>query len=732
MLFKPLTNKSSKRGLYGIVTSSGASGPWMRRLSFPVQTNTPAAGNWRHIFLTTKQNWLAAGPGGVDYVFTNGIAPQQAWAVVAAYYFGILEGGFIQSGVMNMSRLIGCASEDAYYTMCQANRASLRLAPLPTPALCVSQVQPPAANVFTTYGSQSVGTAPIQPLQMTPNPSKCEVFFSDTGNNGWVTSAVLSGAPAGVTALWDSTGTATAYANTPDNSSVELSFTVTVPNGMAAGALPITLSFTAGGSPQVQTLTFQIINNGSQPYAVPPVFAFPSSMGISIDYDTSYNVIGFFLSYTWVEAWTYPASPWQWGPTGWAYASGLVSPGLWEISASDQYTNSYAPPDPSTWQPILFSGPNMPTAAAVLAAWTDLYGALQPSGNIKFSACYIDPATGASGPTLSATAGWKAGTLEGAALSIYSGHYFTHANLNAGGFVVNYADGFAEISIQGQNGYGGTVAFSAEQSGYLATGTPPGTKTLPAGSSVIITPATLTIAPGDTSIYTATAEWNIPGASPFDNYILKIKATDGIQTASAATTFNLTGGSGPEVDGNFLAMGPATYSLPAANPGNTLVLITLSNTGPNDIDVDMSATADNPGVTLEFGTATAAAATATANSITFAYTNGQGVNGMLGQSISTAGYSPAGYNVTDVGILSSTDTTVTIPAPSNPGVMTTEGQIFFAGVNLTVTAGSIGTPGTATISMLVTLPGNFPSVGIQIQLVAFAGAYTANSGLYLT
>lgn len=88
--------------------------------------------------------------------------------------------------------------------------------------------------------------------------------------------------------------------------------------------------------------------------------------------------------------------------------------------------------------------------------------------------------------------------------------------------------------------------------------------------------------------------------------------------------------------------------------------------------------------------------------------------------------------MTDFGILSSTDTTVTIPAPSNPGVMTTEGQVFLPGVNLTVPAGSMATPGTATLSMLVTLPGGFPSTGIQIQVVANAGTQTAFSGVTLT
>jgi hypothetical protein len=611
MLFKPLTNKSSKRGLYGVVISSGASGPWMRRLSFPVQTNTPTAGNWRHIFLTTKQNWLAAGPGGVDYVFTDGIAPQQAWAAVAAYYFGILEAGLNENGVISMARLIGCATEDAYYTMCQANRASLGLAPLPTPAL-------------------------------------------------------MTGSLAGI------------------------------------------------------------------PITVPPVFAFPSSMGISTNYDTSYNVIGFFLSYTWVEVWTYPASPWNWTGTGWSGATGANSPGVWEICASDQYTNSYAPPDPSTWQPILFSGPNMPSAADVLAAWIALYGALKDSGNIKFQAFYIDPATGASGPALSATAGWKAGTLEGADLSVYTGPNFKCVNTNPGTFSVSPGGAVVTMTVQGMNGYGGTITFSGVNSYYLPTGTRPGTKTLPAGTVITCTPTTLTIAPGDSGLHSVTASFVLPSTTPNYEVKLKLKAADGIQTASASNIFQITGGTGLLLNWNYLTIDPSATPLACPNPGNALVLLTLSNTGPNDIDVDMSATADNPGVALEFGTFVSVFATDDGTTLWYELSNSAPVNGMIGQTISAAGYSPAGYNVLDATITASNTGEVATVVPVDPGNMTVQGQVGLIGSAVTVPAGSMATPGTARISMLVTLPGTFPSVGIQIQLVANAGTNTAFSGVTLT
>ena len=50
MLYKPNTNTRSKRGLFGIVTTTGQSGPHMRRLAFPVQTRSAPALAWRQIF----------------------------------------------------------------------------------------------------------------------------------------------------------------------------------------------------------------------------------------------------------------------------------------------------------------------------------------------------------------------------------------------------------------------------------------------------------------------------------------------------------------------------------------------------------------------------------------------------------------------------------------------------------------------------------------------------------
>ena len=608
MLYLPATNQRSKRGLYGLVTSSGASGPWMRRLSFPVQTNTAPAVNWRHVFLTTKQNWLSLASGGAGYVLTDGVSPQSAWAMEAGYYFGIMEAGLNENGVITMSRLIGCSTPDAYYTMVQANRASLGLDPLPTPSL-------------------------------------------------------MTGALAGI------------------------------------------------------------------PVAPPPVFAFPRNMSCATDYDTSYNVIGFYLNYTWVEAWTYPASPWVWNGTGWASPIGADRPGTWEICASDQYASSYSPPHAASWKPILFSGPNMPSAAAVLAAWKVQYGDLKASGNIKFQAFYIDPDTGSSGPALSATANWEFGTLKGADIAVFAGPHFYAWNWNPGTFDYGPSGPIVEMRIQGMNGYSGDIAFSGENSYNLPNGIPPGKTTLPDGAVITLTPASLTISPGDTSIHPVTATFVLPPDTPNYELHLKIKATDGKQTGGASNIIQIVGGTGTLLNWNYLTIDPANASPTCANPGNTILALTLSNTGPDDFAVTMSATADHDDVFLEFASFSPGAASSTSTSITFGLANGLGGNGLLGQTVSSAGYAPDGYNVRDAVVTSSTDTSVTVTVDADPGAMTVEGQVGLPNTAVTVPAGTMASPGTASIGMLLGFPGNFPTIGVQIQVVANCGANTAHSGV---
>ena len=592
MLYTPTTNKSSTRGLFGVVTTSGPSGKIMRRLSFPVQTNTPKSVMARHIFLTAKNNYAAALTNGTVTPNRYDLADTALWQIINGMYFGIMQPGPYGDGVQAMGRLVGCTDGEAYYQMVQTNAANLGLPPLPAPAVTETAITTSGGNIAYTVAPTTLLTQANAGGQISPLVQLFPVAFSvqltaypappahTTNGSGWwiaspsalnVTQGTCndtSTLPTGPGGTYSNPGLVTVTAGTlppgvtvtingltspallvfPQSPGFTPSFTAsasatpgtyTVTFTCVAGATTNTVSFTlvvystaqntytltASGLPAGCSASFDLpaytptydptwlsnyppiniytacvashgtmtitasntLPNGTYNFSLqlsgpdspvsitvsitahtcnlsivtpPPVFDFPGSMGCTTVYDLSYNVVGFSLSYTHLSDWTYPATPWLWDGTGYSYASGANAPGIWEIYASDQYTDGYAPPDPSTWQPILFSGPDIPGFAAVLGAWQAAYGPLAPSGNIIFEMCYIDPATCASGPALWATAGWRYGSLVGATFAAsanlelpggteWQGPYFAHTNGNPGGGVCSYDQPFATITVQG-------------------------------------------------------------------------------------------------------------------------------------------------------------------------------------------------------------------------------------------------------------------------------------------
>ena len=116
----------------------------------------------------------------------------------------------------------------------------------------------------------------------------------------------------------------------------------------------------------------------------------------------------------------------------------------------------------------------------------------------------------------------------------------------------------------------------------------------------------------------------------------------------------------------------------------------------------------------------------------YALPNSAGTNGLIGQKLSSLGYAPAGYNVTDAAIIASDNTSATVGASANPGAMTTEGQAGLVAASFTVPPGTQSVPGTATSTLLITVPAGLDTYGIQIQVQAWAGNNTNNYTLTLT
>jgi len=106
---------------------------------------------------------------------------------------------------------------------------------------------------------------------------------------------------------------------------------------------------------------------------------------------------------------------------------------------------------------------------------------------------------------------------------------------------------------------------------------------------------------------------------------------------------------------------------------------------------------------------TAAQASSTPTTLTFGLNNSGGVNGLIGNTINTTGYAPAGYNVTNSLIIASSSTSVTVASTANPGPQTTEGSAVIVGGYLntsdfsetsdTCSAGPIAVNSTCTMTI---------------------------------
>jgi hypothetical protein len=487
------------------------------------------------------------------------------------------------------------------------------------------------------------------------------------------------------------------------------------------GSTEITLHFTDTNGTHDVVVPVNSSTGTTQVAQPAPTFAFPNRMSAATTYDLDMNVTGFLLTYSWAGSYSTPAT------------RGTVAvSGVWEIVASDSYTSSYSAPDASSWSPILFAGPYMPTPAEVLAAWVAVYGDLPDSGSIKFQAFYIDPDTGTSGPALSATAGWEKGTLKGFSRSSWSGPLFGWSLLAQLTAITAPGSNVQTLALYGLNGYGGTINLSVKSGAVIYTGANSTKKALPSGYTATLSETSVTI-PADsttpvTFTLTQTAE---SGAQQFDGTV-KVAATDGLSSTTSAFELNLSGDVVPQPPPDYLTISPLQSSPAAPSPGIVRLVFTLSNTGPDDIAVTMLSSFSNDSLSANFSDYTSVAATSDATTITFDLPNDGGTNGLIGLTLSSFGYAPDGFNVTDAVVVSNTPTSVTVASSANPGSMTTQGGVGFPNNGFTVAAGSLTTPTTYQTAIAITIPANLDTTGIQVQVEASAGNYTTYAAVRLT
>ena len=907
MLYTPTSNFRSKKGYFGVATSQGPSGHWMRTLGARVQPNSDRSVAWRHIFMTAKLIWNAISQPDSPTDPITELTAAQAWAIVAGYYFGILQAGFQVDGVQEEGVLIGCQSEEAYFTMCQTNLASLGITAPVSPPLTEIAAAPAGTTVTDTIAPTTLSVTPqpgeeISPLGAVFTASMAvavSAYATPTSNtsNGpyWYdfipnqlaitqggtadcsseiqlppessptiynTTFTASGLPSGVTASFNGMGnpatltptqqvitgltlTASAIAapgsyeitvtcvsngvtnycyftlvvystaeNTytlqatglPAGATVSpnpttitpsynpagpaltggVTFTVNVPYTQALGTYPFTATLTGPNTPVAVTPSITVTTSGLVPVTPPAIFAFPSALSSATVYDSGYNVTGFQLDYEWVQSWVYPAASWVWNGTGWEETDAPAAPGIWEIAASAQYDLGYAAPAVSTWSPILFSGPNMPSAADVLAAWVANYGPLPSSGNIKFQACYLDPATGASGPALSCTATWEAGTLRGADLSTWTGPIWGWGIQLVWNNTTTYQPGTAvEDSGVFWLALAASTGVTPTEGAYWTNLTSPvydaaftyayQQVVTYSGQSWYALQQSTGQTPSNSQYWQASpfGAWN-SGTAYFTNGLVTyggltwtaLQDSTGVTPAAGAYWSNTQDISplGPVAPGTFsFAATVAAYNgysgtITFSGKGSGYI---PTGTPPGLIELPPGTSISFDPPTLTFAADTPPNAqvlvTITAAAGAQAFSGPLKISGTDGISTRSSSFTTSvqgdvveapPFNLLTIGVFNTNPYT---PSPSTTTVAVALGNasaediaavmlatcanpaITFAwdDVNPTVPAGTYSSPGTATVNLTITIPASIDTAGIQVLISAQAGAYTASCGLFL-
>ena len=666
MLFLPSSSLPPKHSTTGIARGRAASGHWLRAKTIPLNPRSNAQSVWRQVFRAAKLNWQSMGVGGANNAPVYDIDPQSAWAIQAADYFGILEAGLLQGNIQGQGILVGCATAEAFQTMCQATMATLNQAMLPAPDIVTAYLAYPGSPFSGTEGNFTLGiTGPTTPSPTTPAIQLVLTFTTTaqsappTGLSASATNCtctvsaltetqapgpVVTNVPCSVIANgtdWvyefttgitpgelgtftlTTTGFATSAFNVTNAAAAQIdatqfaianttlngtnqsgglatienvgpyqwvaTVTVEPSNALTAGTLTLTIQFTDATGTHTVNLSLAATTGDQTPSLPPPTFAFPNNLSCGTVYNLSYQVTGFALTYSYVGTLIYPMS-----------RDGAPLAGVWLITASPAYTSSYSPPSASSWQPILVSGPNMPAASSILAAWIEVFGALPDSGDIKFQAQYADTVTGCVGPALSCTASWQVGTLESYDSAAWTGPIFGINNDGPSPTVTAPGSASLVVNVFGANSYAGTITLTVKSKVIVGTGSNSTAKALPAGVAFSLSLETITIASGDTSQHPTTLTITAAsGAQQFSGGIY-VEATDGISTHSTSIDLVVTGDVVAQPPANFLGLDPGQVNLYVAFPSTNNTTLALYNSGPEDIGAVMIAETDDPDLTISF------------------------------------------------------------------------------------------------------------------------------------
>jgi hypothetical protein len=218
----------------------------------------------------------------------------------------------------------------------------------------------------------------------------------------------------------------------------------------------------------------------------------------------------------------------------------------------------------------------------------------------------------------------------------------------------------------------------------------------------------------------------IAGTQQFSGSI-DVEATDSVVTFGTYLTLSIVGVVTPQPPTNYLSMFPVTTDIYTALNSSTALIFDLFNSGPADMAVSMLTTNTDPDYTIEFGQGGPAVGTDNVTSLTYHLATGANTNALEGQLLSSAGYAPAGYNVTDAPIIANDAYTITVLSSNHPFGETTTGIAAIIDNGLTVPAGTITSPGKASCIAFIEVGATYTGPTPQIQIVASAGKNTTYS-----
>lgn len=611
MLYLPNAPLPPKKSKTGIARGRSASGFWLRGRASVINAQTPSMTRWRQVFGQAKRNWLAIGPGGANNAPTNDITPQNAWAIQAASYKGIIGGTYTVDGIAGMPLFTGCATEEAFQVMVQTTLAQLGQPSADAPVITNATVDLVDAGGTVTIG---VYTVSLYGLIGTGGPFPSLVMNMKTDPTGSVPtdySFSFTGLPANVTAE-----------NTTPDAYPDAQITFTTSYGAATGNSDVAVLITGPGGSGTITVTIRVISGDQIPVLPPPIYILPDSASSKTTYDLSYNVTAFTLTY-------------QVLPSDGALLTrfGIPVQQQWMLTASPCYASSYAKPATTAYLQltanayVLLGGAgvnlgNPSDAVDPLTAWVAVFGDLPDTGKIAFLIAPVDPITGCPGPSLEAIAEWEVGTLLGADLSVWEGPMFSIG----GGYgteplTVGVPRTF-DIFLYPTNGtvypvipqppnYSGTIALSIVKDAVIPAGNNTTTKSFPPNVTATLSTTTITItggypAPATASFtleQTAANRYVFSGAlnpsTPGFSGPIKIEATDGIQTVSTNLSLQM-GGDLPPLPSDFVYMGPTPIYAVDLPPGSYTIPYTVYNEGPDEQYVVMVEESPNTGISMSF------------------------------------------------------------------------------------------------------------------------------------